>query len=258
MEIVGDGFIARHLRPLAGRHPGTVVFAAGVSSAGAVSEAQFAREADLLHTVIRRCTADGRRLVYFSTCSAGMYGARDCRGREDEPVFPSSAYARHKLGLEAVLAASRADHLILRTTHLVGPGQRPHQLLPSLIGQIAGGHVEVHRGAYRDLLDIRDAVAFLDGLLTAAAPRQVINVASGVAVPVEEIVAHIERSLGTTARKTYRQVAGEYTVSVERLASLVPHAYAPVARPGYHRSVIDRCLAAAPASAPAATEGGPR
>ncbi|MEU0052661.1 NAD-dependent epimerase/dehydratase family protein [Streptomyces sp. NPDC006184] len=255
MEIIGDGFIARHLRPFAHRHPDTVVFAAGVSSAGSLSEDQFAREADLLYSVIRRCTADGRRLVYLSTSSAGMYGARGCRGREDEPVFPGSAYARHKLALEAVLAASRADHLVLRTTHLVGPGQRPHQLLPSLTEQIRGGSVVVHRGAYRDVLDVRDAIAFFDGLLAVAEPRQVINVASGTSVPVEEIVAHIERSLGTVAHKTYRHAAAAYTVSVERLARLQPDVHARVADPAYYRTVIDRYLGSPPPPARAATEG---
>ncbi|MEV7770832.1 NAD-dependent epimerase/dehydratase family protein [Kitasatospora sp. NPDC086791] len=258
MEIVGDGFIARHLRPLAHRHPGTVVFAAGVSSAGSVAEEQFAREADLLYTVIRRCTADGRRLVYFSTCSAGMYGAPDSRGREDEPVFPGSAYARHKLALEAVLAASRADHLVLRLTHLVGPGQRAHQLLPALTDRIRGGSLQVYRGAYRDLLDIEDAVAVFDELFASAESRQVVNVASGTAVPVERIVEHIERSLGTVARKTYRQVAGEYTVSVDRLAKLVPAVSERVGRADYYRTVIDRYLSATRVPAPATTEGDHR
>ncbi|WP_030340058.1 NAD-dependent epimerase/dehydratase family protein [Streptomyces sp. NRRL S-1022] len=255
MEIVGDGFIARHLRPLAHRHPGTVVFAAGVSSAGSVAEEQFAREAELLYTVIRRCTADGRRLVYLSTCSAGMYGAPDGRGREDEPVFPSSAYARHKLALEAVLAASRADHLVFRVTHLAGPGQRAHQLLPGLTEQIRGGCLQVHRGAYRDLLDIDDAVSVFDALMTVPEPPRVVNVASGTAVPVEDIVGHIERSLGTVARKTYRQVAGAYTVSVDRLAHLVPEVAERIGRADYYRTVIDRYLSATQPAAPAAAEG---
>lgn len=255
MEIIGDGFVARHLRPLAHRHPGSVVFAAGVSSAGSVSEQEFAREAQLLHTVIRRCTADGRRLVYLSTSSAGMYGAHGCRGREDEPVLPTSAYARHKLGLEAALQDSGAEHIVLRVTHLAGPGQRPHQLLPSLAEQIRGGSVTVYRGARRDVLDVRDAVAFFDGLMTVAEPGQVINVASGTSVPVEDIVAHVERALGIVARKTYRQADGACTVSVERLARLQPHVYERVRGAGYYRTVIDRCLAPAPSSAPAAGVG---
>ncbi|GGN36619.1 NAD-dependent epimerase [Streptomyces kronopolitis] len=255
MEIVGDGFIAHHLRPLAHRHPGTVVFAAGVSSAGSVAEEQFAREADLLYAVIRRCTADGRRLVYLSTCSAGMYGAQDSRGREDEPVFPSSAYGRHKLALEAVLAASRADHLVFRVTHLAGPGQRAHQLLPGLTEQIRSGALQVYRGAYRDLLDIDDAVSIFDALMTVAEPPQVVNVASGTSVSVQDIVAHIERSLGTVARKTYRQVVGAYTVSVDRLTQVVPEVAERVRRPDYYRTVIDRYLSATLPAAPAATEG---
>ncbi|GAA3073193.1 nucleoside-diphosphate-sugar epimerase [Streptomyces olivoverticillatus] len=252
MEIVGDGFIARHLRPLAHRHPGAVVFAAGVSSAGSVSQEQFAREADLLYGTVRRCRADGRRLVYLSTCSAGMYGAPDCPGREDGPVYPRSAYARHKLALEGVLALSGVAHLILRTTHLVGPGQRPHQLLPSLVGQVRAGALEVHRGAYRDLLHIDDAVRFFDALLAATEPGRVVNVASGTAVPVEDIGAHLERALGVVARKTYRDAAGAYTVSVERLAALVPDVHRRVSAPGYYREVIDRYLRetqAAPADA---------
>ena len=43
MEIVGTGFLARHLQPLSGTRPDVVVLAAGVSSAISNSAAGFAQ-----------------------------------------------------------------------------------------------------------------------------------------------------------------------------------------------------------------------
>ena len=245
MEIIGNGFIARNLRSLEDRHADPVVLAAGVSSTLATDHAGFAREAALVHDVVRKCLADGRRIVFFSTASAAMYGAADCPGREDGPVFPTSPYGRHKLGLEAVLAASGVDYLALRLSHLVGPDQPPHQLLPTLVGQLRAGKVSILSGARRDLIDIAHVATVLDRLLSSGVSRHVVNVASGRSVPIEDIVDHLQHRLGLTADRTFKVTGGAHSVaavSTERLRSLVPELGDFVGGPDYFRSVIDRCL----------------
>ncbi|MBQ0825058.1 NAD-dependent epimerase/dehydratase family protein [Streptomyces tagetis] len=245
MVIVGRGFLAQSLEPLAERHPHVVAFTAGVSRGGGAAEAEFAREAALLYDALRDCRRTGRRLVYFSTSSAGLYGhaARSREAAEDGPVRPVSPYGRHKLAMEEVIRGSGADHLVLRLAYPVGRVQRPHQFLPSLVGQVRQGRVRIHRGARRDLIDARDAVALIDALLRLGVSRQVVNLASGWAVPVEDIVDHIERRFGTRAERRVTDVRPEGTVSTARLRRLLPSATRERGfGPDYYRRVIDTYL----------------
>lgn len=242
MEIIGKGFIARNLEPLAHRHPDVVVLAAGVSWAVGTSEADFRREADLLRDMAERCRATGRALLFFSTASTGMYGACEGPGREDEPVTPCTPYGAHKLALEEQLRASGAEFLILRLGHLVGPGQPPHQLLPTLVRQLREGSVWIHRGAVRDLVHVDDVVAVIDRLLTKGLRGETVNVASGEAVPVELIVDRLEQGLGTGARREYRDAGSHHVISIDKLRDLVPDVAAAFG-PGYYRRVIDTFLA---------------
>ncbi len=241
MEILGRGFIASHLRPLEDRHPDAVVLAAGVSSAASTSQDDFRREAELLETVIERCERTGRRLVFFSTASAGMYGPLNREGREDGPVFPHTPYGGHKLELERTIRKSGIDHLILRISHLVGPGQRPHQLIPALILQMSSGRVRIHRGAHRDLIDIADVVRLVDRLLEIGISREVVNVASGVPFPVERIIDQIEQEIGRAAEHDYVDLPSDYPpVSIEKLRTLVPDIVTRTFGPDYPITVLDR------------------
>ncbi|MEU8588278.1 NAD-dependent epimerase/dehydratase family protein [Streptomyces sp. NPDC048664] len=243
MEIIGSGFLAGALAPLAASHPHAVAAAFGVSYASGVPEAEFTREAVRLYELLRDCERRRRTLVFFSTASPAMYALPGQAGREDGPVFPSTAYGRHNLALEAVLAASGVDHLVLRLAHVVGPGQPGHLLVPAMVRQVRSGRVRLHRGARRDLIDVADVVTVLDRLLETGVNRTVVNVASGRAVPIESLVDHIEARLGTRAARTY--VDGEVSgaVSTARLHRLVPE----IARTGeedYHRRVLDTYLGA--------------
>ncbi|MBY8886429.1 NAD-dependent epimerase/dehydratase family protein [Streptomyces sp. PTM05] len=239
MDIVGNGFLARSLAPLSDRHHDTVVLAAGVSWASGTSAADFRRESDLLAEVAARCKAGGRRLLFFSTSSSGMYGRVTGPAEEDTPVVPCTPYGHHKLAMERQLAASGADHLVLRLGHLVGPGQPPHQLLPMLVSQIRAGRVEIHRGAARDLIAVDDTVTVIDHLLARAPNGEVVNVASGNAVPVERVVDRLERRLGTRARREYRDAGARHTISIHKLRTLVPEVAGLGFGPDYHLRAID-------------------
>ncbi|MFF2143594.1 NAD-dependent epimerase/dehydratase family protein [Kitasatospora sp. NPDC058190] len=245
MEIIGRGFIARNLEPLATSHPDALILAAGVSSTAGTSVVEFRREAELLESALAKAIVDGRRLVFFSTASSGVYGALGCGGREDEPVVPSTPYAAHKLRLEETVRRSGADHLILRLSHLVGEHQRGHQLIPALVAQIRAGVVQVRSGASRDLLDVADMVRILDVLLAAGVSRQVVNVASGHPVPIEAILDHLELALGLRAtREVTESTPGNGYVSTERLSRLLPDISELGFGPDYYRRVIDARLLA--------------
>jgi nucleoside-diphosphate-sugar epimerase len=243
MEIVGNGFLANRLRPIADRHPDTVVLAAGVSWASGTSAADFAREAALLAEVAGRCRRAGRRLLFFSTAATGMYGAVRGPGREDSPITPCTPYGAHKLALEQQLRASGADHLILRLGHLVGPDQPAHQLLPALVRQMRGGTVQVHRGAARDLIDADDVVRIVDALLHLDLRGETVNVASGEAVPVDRIVDHLEQSLRLPVRREYRDTGHHHVIAVDKLRALVPEVALMGFDGTYYRRVLDRFAA---------------
>ncbi|GAA1952147.1 NAD-dependent epimerase/dehydratase family protein [Amycolatopsis minnesotensis] len=224
MEIIGNGFLAGHATGYFGdRHPDVTFIAAGVSGVHITDVSEFEREASLVYDVIRRCKAEGRTVIFLSTASSGMYGADGSRGTEGGPVFPLSAYGRHKLGLEHVCAVSEASWLVLRLSHIVGSGQQPHQLLPSLTRQLLSGLVKVYTGVSRDLLDVNDMLAILDALLTGGVRNEVINLASGRSEAVEYIVDELEARLGVEAeRQTIRTPAKFATINVDKLRDLVP------------------------------------
>jgi NDP-hexose 4-ketoreductase len=236
MYVIGNGLIARHLRPLRDRHSGVTVLAAGVPRHG-LPESANARETALVRETIGRCRTDDHLLVFFSTTS--MYGGPGNRGREDEPVLPSTAYGRHKLDLEALIQDMGVDHLILRLTQVVGPDEPEFRLLPALMKQLSTGHIRVHRDARRDLVHIADFVALLDGLLGARLKNEIVNVASGDCVPIGQIIDHLEERLGVTAERQILAEGVAYCSSVEKLRAAVPELRFTA---GYYKSVIDRYL----------------
>ncbi|MFJ4183722.1 NAD-dependent epimerase/dehydratase family protein [Kitasatospora sp. NPDC089509] len=239
MEIIGNGFIARSLQPIAEKYPDTVVLAAGVSWASGTAAADFDREARLLHRTAADCRRTGRRLLFFSTAATGMYGLVDGPGREDLPVVPCTPYGVHKLALEEQLRDSGADHLVLRLGHLVGPGQPAHQLLPTLVRQIRDGDVRIHRGAARDLIDVADVITVIDRLLAQDLSGEIVNVASGEAVPVELIVDRLELGLGCTARRHYQDAGTHHVIAIDKLRALVPETDRLGFGPRYFERIVD-------------------
>ncbi|GAA2613519.1 NAD-dependent epimerase/dehydratase family protein [Dactylosporangium fulvum] len=244
MEIIGRGFLFRGLSPLAHKHADVVVLAAGVSSTNCRSEDDFRREAELVYDTARRCRADGRRLLFFSSAAVEVYAAPGASGHEDGPVYPLSPYGRHKVAMERVLALSGADHLILRSTYVVGPNQRAHQLLPGIVRQLRSGVVDVYRGATRDLIAVDDLMRVVDSLLDKGVVGTVVNVGCGWSTPATDIVAHLELRLGTSARWRWidQRANHRYRIDTGRLMSLVPDAAYFGFGPEYYRSVIDRYL----------------
>ncbi|MFC8850058.1 MULTISPECIES: NAD-dependent epimerase/dehydratase family protein [unclassified Micromonospora] len=243
MDIIGRGFLAQHLQPVADRHPDTTVLAAGVSWAAGTSAADFARETALLDETARRCRDAGRRLLFFSTAASGMYGAVEGPGREDQPVVPCTPYGTHKLALEERLRASGTDYLVLRLGHLVGPRQPPHQLVPTLVRQMRQGTVRLHRGAARDLIDVRDVVTILDRLLELDLSAGTVNVASGEAVPVTRIVDHLQWRLGLRPEREYHDVGVHHVISIDKLRHLVPEVKQLGFDDTYYRRVLDAYVA---------------
>lgn len=253
MHVVGDGFVAGHLRArLSEHHHRVTAIAAGVSSTSVRDPAAFTRETDLVHRVLARAADRGHRVVFFSSASSAVYGAPGCPGTEDGRVTPTNPYGRHKLALESAVRTSPVPTVVLRVSHLVGPDQRGHQLLPGLAGQILGGSVRVVDGAHRDLLDVADLATILGGALALPGPDVLLNACSGVPQPIGAVVDGIEARLGVRAARESVDggAAGAMRVaaSTERLRALVPAVAGLGFDDGYLDRLLDRHLPAVAAS----------
>ncbi|MFJ8229487.1 NAD-dependent epimerase/dehydratase family protein [Streptomyces sp. NPDC094448] len=242
MEIIGNGFLARHLAPLAAGHPGATVLAAGVPT-HPLPDTEHRRETALVDDTIRHCLGHDRMLVFFSTVS--MYGGPGGPGDEDGPPAASTRYGQHKLDLERTIKASGVRHLILRLGYVLGPDEPPFRLLTALVAQVLASRVRVQRGARRDLLHVADFVTAVDALLRTGVCDETVNVASGDCVEVAAVVRHLERRLGVSARWQVTDDSIEHCPSVRKLRRLVPEVDRLGFGPGYHRTAIDRYLMAA-------------
>ncbi|MEU5400849.1 NAD-dependent epimerase/dehydratase family protein [Streptomyces sp. NPDC005963] len=242
MEIIGTGFLARHLRPLADAHPRVTVLAAGVPR-HPLPDSEHRREEQLVRDTLEHCRTRDRTLVFFSTVS--MYGSPGCRGREDEPVVPALPYGQHKLDLEKLVRDSGVRHLVLRLGYVMGPGEPEYRLLPVLIRQLRAGRITVQRGARRDMLHVDEFVAALDLLLTAGAFDEVINLASGDCADISDVIDHLELRLGLGAERGLAGHTVSHCPSVDKLHRIVPEVAALGFGPGYFRTAIDRYLATA-------------
>jgi NDP-hexose 4-ketoreductase len=241
MDIVGNGFLAANLRPLAQENSGVTFLAAGVPTGAQLPEEEYRRDARLVRETVERCLSENRLLVYPSTAADGLYGGIGCRGREDEPPAPISAYGRHKLEMEQLVRKSGARYLILRLGHVAGPAQPAHQLVPALISQLRSGTITVYRGAHRDLIDVSDVAWIVSRLLNARVTQEIVNVSSGLPLPVELIIARLEERLELTAAKNFVDGSSRrYAVSLAKLRRLVPSLSTLGFGPGYYRTVIDR------------------
>jgi nucleoside-diphosphate-sugar epimerase len=183
--IVGDGLLARAFARRYADDPHVTIFASGVSDSLEVREHAFARERELLDSVLARSTA---RAVYFSCCSLW-----DC----DAVMTP---YMRHKRDMESRVRVS-AGGLVLRLPQVVGPAGNPRTLANYLHKKImAGERFEVWRHAERNLIDVEDVAAIATAMIEGpddAWPLRSIATPWSLGMP--EIVAIFERVLARTA-----------------------------------------------------------
>jgi NDP-hexose 4-ketoreductase len=239
MPVVGHGFLAHHLEPVARTHRDVLFFAAGVSRSTCRDDAAFARECALLSQSICTARENGWTMVYLSTISISRSDSPDGVDEEAAPQ-PRTPYGAHKRAMERMVREETDQHLILRLSNPVGAGQQPWQLVPSLAMQVAAGCVTVWNGAMRDIIDVHDVTALTGLLLAAGVTNQIVNVASGASVSVDSLVDHLCTRLGRVAQRIY--VAGDdvQRVCIDKLRGLVGDLSSFGFDGDYFRRVIDR------------------
>jgi len=146
-----------------------------------------------------RATVPAARVLLMSTVSVheGSPAARLLD--ESSPIAPLSPYGASKAAAEALAQQHRAmygtDLLIVRPTNIIGPGQSPIYVVPSLCRRILqakeSGLAWVTVGnvdAERDFVDVRDAVQALVQLVERGRAGGIYNISTGVGTTIGALV----------------------------------------------------------------------
>jgi GDP-4-dehydro-6-deoxy-D-mannose reductase len=163
----------------------------------------------LLDDVLEACVQAGIAPRIVLASSAAVYGPQSTTRpvSEDDPVAPLGDYAEAKARAESLLnqavSGIRARGTVCRLFNAVGPGQKAGILI-DILDQVLPGRpnkpstVSVRSASpRRDFVDVRDAAAWLVELATRVeAPPGIVNLCSGKAVSVGELVAMVSRLLG--------------------------------------------------------------
>jgi len=141
----------------------------------------------------------GHRIVGVGSCAEYDWTAGRCV-ELDTPMRPATLYGTCKYALGAMLSSWAARSSMSaawgRLFFLYGPHEHPDRLVPSVIrGALEGRSIKCTAGTQRrDYQHVSDAAAALVALLDSDVTGSV-NIASGRAVPVKDIVLAIADKL---------------------------------------------------------------
>lgn len=138
------------------------------------------------------CLHRDARLVLAST--AGVYD-RTAKGGLGESALlgPPNPYAASKLAAEQAVTAMGPHHCMLRLFNVYGHGQGDDMLIGYLAARaLAGEPITVNNPvAQRDFVHVSDVVAAFMAAALAPVPPTLVNIGSGVAVPVGDVARGI-------------------------------------------------------------------
>jgi nucleoside-diphosphate-sugar epimerase len=141
-----------------------------------------------------------KKVLLAST--ANVYGAnRDGVCHESAPLKPFNDYGVSKLAMEymAWLWREKLPIVIARPFNYTGVGQAAHFLLPKIVSHYAAGKKEIQLGnlhVARDYSDVRDVVKAYCLLVDCPESKGAVNVCSGHAVTVAQILEIMNRVAG--------------------------------------------------------------
>jgi UDP-glucose 4-epimerase len=150
------------------------------------------------------------RFVYCGSCYE--YGSGD-RLFEGAELLPTAEYGASKAAAWTMISAFARRHdlsvVALRPFTVYGPFEAEYRLIPhTIIRALSGADIELTGGKQtRDFIYVEDAVeAFVAAGAKPEADGKVINVCSGVATSVRDIVAMIFAMTGSRARPIFGAV----------------------------------------------------
>src|SRR5881397_183775 len=147
------------------------------------------------------------RFILFS--SSEVYGtAQYAPMDEDHPLDPRSPYAATKAGADRLAYAYAVTYelpvVIVRPFNNYGPRQHPEKVIPHFITQaLSAEPLTIHGDGHasRDWLFVDDDAEAIEAIIAAddSVIGEVINVATGIEIPVTEIADKVLELLGKPA-----------------------------------------------------------
>ena len=160
------------------------------------------------------------RFILFS--SSEVYGTALYEPMDEEhPLNPRSPYAATKAGADRLAYSYYVTYglpiVIVRPFNNYGPRQHPEKVIPRFVTQaLSGEPLTIHGDGHasRDFLYVDDDAEAIEAIIGAddSVVGEVINVATGIDVPVTEIAAKVLEKLGKP---------GSFSVNVEERPSQV-------------------------------------
>ncbi|TQM81810.1 UDP-glucose 4-epimerase [Saccharothrix saharensis] len=141
------------------------------------------------------------RIVALAS-SANVYGNATVEPiHEDVPPAPVNDYAVSKLAMEYVagLWADRLPIAITRPFNYTGAGQDPKFLIPKIVDHFRRGERKIELGnteVWRDFGDVRTVARYYRRLVEVAPAGVTVNLCSGVAHSLSEVLAMMARIAG--------------------------------------------------------------
>jgi hypothetical protein len=199
--IVGNGLLANAFYNVR-FHRKVVVFASGVSRSSEIRNVEFLRERELLTCVLyKNPDAD---FIYFSSTSV----------LSDE----TTAYARHKIQMEKLVAELSNNFYIFRLPQVVGVVLN-NTLVSHLVRScMECGRVKVHKNAVRNIIGVDDVARIVKYLVDARlglCSAQTLASASNILVP--HLMDEVVQLLGTSCNLDLIDRGDDQTVNVDFL-----------------------------------------
>src|SRR5881409_1351484 len=142
--------------------------------------------------------------------SSEVYGTADYAPMDEEhPLNPRSPYAATKAGADRLAYAYYVTYglpvVIVRPFNNYGPRQHPEKLIPRFVTQaLAGEPLTLHGDGHasRDWLYVDDDAEAIEAIIAApldVVAGEVLNVATGIDIPVAEIAEAVLSAVGKPA-----------------------------------------------------------
>jgi nucleoside-diphosphate-sugar epimerase len=154
--------------------------------------------------------ADAKQFIYCSTGS--VYGMREDKCLETDPLNPCGAYACSKAATEFLIRAYEPymRTLCLRLFYPYGPGQQLPRLVPGLLARLAAGKTVPLNGpeGYPNInpLFIADLVNWVEHLVQSKASGT-YNLAGLEIISIRDLAGKIASLLGISAQFEYQRPA---------------------------------------------------
>lgn len=170
------------------------------------------------------------RIVFPST--AALYGVADHVKVSEEAIpKPVNVYGWHKLAAESLIRGYVEDYgfktTILRLFNVYGDLEKEQGVVSLFIRRALAGKPIIVKGGeqLRDFVHLRNVVtAFIESINSPATYQKIINVGSGIGVPIKEVAGMIEQSFPQAEIRYEPPDKGEYSIyaDISRMRKMLP------------------------------------